>query len=314
MPKLSIAKSNFMYRLKVSIIILSYNTKELLKKCLDSLGGVGKELDFEIIISDNGSTDGTLDLLKRLKMEKFKDLKIVENPENLGFAKGNNRAKRVVQGEYVLFLNSDTEVCPGVLKNTVAYLDKNNDVGALTCKLVLPDGNLDKDVRRSFPTPWVSFTHFTHLDRIFTRSKIFSRYWCEYSDPDQTQEVDVIQGAFFLARKNLLDEVGWFDEDYFLDGEDIDLCWKIKEKGYKIIYYPQVSILHVKGASKGKNHFLENKPKLHDRLRYAMSGVESMEIFYKKRLWAKYPLPVNLAVLIGINVLRAVRYFKLLSQ
>ena len=174
--------------------------------------------------------------------------------------------------------------------------------------MVLPDGKLDKDARRSFPTPWVALTHLVlKLDRVFPRSALFSRYWYGYLDENATHEVDAIQGAFFLVRKKILDQVGWFDEDYFLDGEDIDLSWQIKEAGWKIVYYPKVSILHLKGVTKGKNKARRGKVPLKERLKYRLSGVRSMEIFYRKRLWARYPMLVNYLVLTGIKMLKLAR-------
>lgn len=294
---------------KLSTVILSYNTSDLLRDCLTSLKRNEKEVDLEIIVSDNGSSDGSIAMVKK----EFPSVNVIENQENLGFARGNNQARKVVKGEYILFLNSDTEVQKNTLKEVVKQLESDPLVGALTCKIVLPSGKLDKDARRSFPTPWVALTHFSYLDRIFSGSKIFSKYWYGYLSPDVIHEVDAIQGAFFLVRRKVLEEVNWFDEDYFLDGEDIDLCWKIAKEGYKIIYYPKVSITHIKGASKGKNIHLKSRPSIHDRLHFIMSGVDSMEIFYKKRLQRNYPLIINTLVLTGIQILKIFRYLKLLK-
>ena len=119
--------------------------------------------------------------------------------------------------------------------------------------------------------------------------------------------------SFFLTRKTLLDKLNWFDEDYFLDGEDIDLCWRIKEDGWKIYYYPKVSIVHMKGATKGKvESERKEKVSLKNRLKYRLSGVNSMEIFYKKRLWSKYPLLLNIVVIIGIKLLKVIRILRVI--
>lgn len=282
---------------KLSIVVLSYNTCDLLVDCLNSLEKVRQEVDFEIIVSDNGSTDGSIDTLKK----HFKKVILVENGENLGFAAGNNAARKLVRGQYILFLNSDTIVHKNTLKKTVEYLDKNSDVGAVTCKTVLPSGGLDRDARRSFPTPWVAISHFAYLDRIWPSSRIFSKYWYGYINPDTIHEIDVLQGAYCLIKRSVLDRVNWFDEDYFLDGEDIDLCWKVKQLGYKIIYFPEVSITHVKKASKKKT-----------KKRSVTSGVKSMELFYKKHLWNRYPIYLNYLVLIGIRMLNSIRGLKLI--
>ncbi|OGM08291.1 hypothetical protein A2W13_02470 [Candidatus Woesebacteria bacterium RBG_16_36_11] len=295
---------------KLSIIILNYNTRDLLNECLLSLKKVVNEVDFEIIVSDNGSTDGSLEMLK----QDFPDILVIENQSNLGFAAGNNRVKSYVKGEYVLFLNSDTLMHANTLRESIKYLEEHQDVGAMTCKMKLPGGELDKDARRSFITPWIGLVHlFLKLDRIFPESKYFARYWYGFISPDIEHEVDVLQGAFLLTRKKVLDSIDWFDEDYFIDGEDIDLCWRIKEKGWKIIYYPKVTIIHIKGASKGKiESSLKEKVPLKERLKYRMAGVDSMEIFYRKRLWKKYPLILNLIVLVGIKFMKALRFIKTL--
>ena len=253
-----------MKKTKISIIILSYNTKKLLHDCLLSLEKVRNETKFEAIVPDNGSKDKSFEMVR----EKFPWVKkIIKLDRNLGFAAGNNKARRFVSGEYILFLNSDTIVYKNTLSSVVNFMNKNKDVGAMTCKVLLKDGNLDKDTRRSFITPWIGLTHiFLRLDRIFPKSKTFAKYWYGYIPDDKTHEVDAIQGAFFLTRKSILDEIGWFDEDYFLDGEDIDLSWRIKNAGWKIIYYPKVSILHLKGASKGKNKKIK-KVKMKDKLK-----------------------------------------------
>lgn len=292
---------------KLSIVILNRNTKELLSQCLRSLGKVKKEVGSEIIVVDNGSTDGSTELVK----EQFGNVKLIESSSNLGFAKGNNLAKTIVRGEYILFLNSDTVVYKNTLTSTIKYLDENIDTGALTCKIVLQDGKLDKDARRSFINPWNSLIHlYLKLDRLFPTSRLFGTYWYGYVPENTTHEVDVIQGAYFLTRRKVLDEVGWFDEDYFLDGEDIDLCWRIKKAGWKIIYYPESKILHIKGATKGKNTNYLKKVPLGEKLKYRLAGVNSMELFFKKRLWERYPIGLNMIIISGIYLLKVIRTLK----
>lgn len=286
---------------KLSIVILSYNTRDVLRGCLASLYKVKEEADFEVIVVDNASGDGSSEMVRKLYPEAI----VIQNQANLGFAKGNNKAREVARGEYILFLNSDTEMYKGTLKKSLEIIEKDEKLGALTCKLLLKRGGLDKDTRRSFPTPWVSLTHFSGLDRLFPKSSLFAKYWYSYISEDETHEIDVAQGAFFLTKKKILDKIGWFDEDYFLDGEDIDLCWKIKQEGYKILYYPKVAILHLKKASK-------KSIKKALRIKFAMSGVNSMTLFYRKRLWRQYPVFLNVLVLFGINLIKLIRLLKVL--
>ena len=179
----------------------------------------------------------------------------------------------------------------------------------------MPSGEPDRDARRSFPTPWVSFTHLVlKLDRLFPKSKLFARYWYGFIPENVTHEVDSVEGSFLLTWKKILDEAGWFDEDYKFNGEDIDLCWKIKAKGWKIIYYPEVSILHIKGAAKGKRREWRHKVKLADKLQMRMSEINSMAIFYKKHLWEKYPWYLNWLVILGINLYKTVRFMEIVIQ
>ena len=284
---------------ELSIVILSFNTKKLLRECLVSLEKVKNEANFEIIVVDNSSSDGSADMVKRV----FPNVKLIKNTKNLGFAAGNNSAQSFCKGELVLFLNSDTLVKKNTLKQTVKYINKKKKTGAVTCKIILPDGSLDKDARRSFPTPWVALTHFSGLDRLFPKSKTLSKYWYGYMSPDQVHEVDVLQGAYFMTRKEILDDIGWFDEDYFLDGEDIDLCWRIKKNGWKVTYYPKVSIVHVKKASKKNSN---NQ----DRQIVISAGVESMEIFYKKNMYSEYPMILNYLIIFSIRMFKYLRLLR----
>ena len=289
---------------ELSVIILNYNTKELLRGCLASVKKYQDEVPLEVIVSDNASTDGSPDMVRR----EFPWVRLVEG-ENEGFAKGNNRAKNLVRGKMVLFLNPDTIVKKDVFFKTVRYLKENKGVGALSCKLVLPSGEMDKDTRRSFPTPWVSLTHLIlKLDRIFPKSPLFARYWYGYLPENATHPVDAIQGAFFLSWKKILDRVGWFDEGYFFDGEDLDLCWQIRKAGYEIVYYPEVSIIHVKGVTKGKSKKWKHKVSAKQRLKIRLAGVNSMERFYRKNLWKKYPLAFNFLMIVAIKIFKVVRW------
>lgn len=286
-----------MMKPKLSVIILNYNTKELLSDCLNSVKKYMDEVPMEVIVSDNSSTDGSPEMIKK----NFPWVKYVEGP-NEGFSKGNNRAKGLVQGEMVLFLNPDTVVHKDVFAKTVRYLEEHPKVGAVTCKLVLANGEMDKDIRRRFPTPWVSFQKL-----VLGRSRY---YYYEDIPESSTHEVEAIQGAFFLTYKKLLDKVGWFDERYFFDGEDVDLCFQINKAGYTLVYYPDVYITHLKGVTKGKVKKWRHKLTDAQRKKLRLAGVHSMELFYRKNLWKKYPLLFNYFVILGINLFKVVRYVR----
>ncbi|OGC69528.1 hypothetical protein A2415_05245 [candidate division WWE3 bacterium RIFOXYC1_FULL_39_7] len=294
-----------MKKVDLSVVVLNYNTKEIVLDCLKSIYEHTENVSFEVVVVDNGSTDGSQAAVGNLKSQ-ISNLKLVQNIKNLGFAKGNNRARNVVTGEYILFLNSDTLLIENTFKKTVDYIKNKPEIGAITVKQILPSGKLDRDCRRSFPTPWVALTHFSGLDRFFPKSKLLGRYWRGYLSEDETQEVEVIQGSFFLSLKKVLDEVGWFDEDYFLNGEDIDLSWKIRRAGYRNVYYPKTSIIHLKGATKGKRGSMIKQP-LKKRIKYALAGVDAMELFYKKRLFKNYPMYVTWLVIVGIRLMKLAR-------
>lgn len=295
---------------ELSIIILNYNTKDLTKQCLDSIYKVRNEVNgLQTIVSDNGSTDGSVEMIK----QKYWWVDVVENGANLGFAAGNNKARDAALGKYILFLNTDTIVQKDALKSCVEYLKDHKSVGAITCRVELLNGELDKDTRRAFPYPWIALTHiFLKLDKVFPRSKLFARYWYGYIPEDSTHEVDVIQAAFLMSPREVLDKVGWFDEDYFLDGEDVDLCWRIKQSGAKLVYFPQSKIIHLKGYTKGKNKVSKKHVPYKEKIKFRMSGVNSMEIFYRKRMWQENPLVLNLFVILGIKTLKVMRAIRLL--
>lgn len=275
---------------KLSIIILNHNTKDVTLNCLDSIYKYKDEVPLEVILSDNASTDGSVQAIKN----KHKWVRVVEGP-NISFSNGNNRARKLAKGEYILFLNSDTLIHKNTLSRTINFMNKNKDVGALTCKLVLLDGSLDKDARRRFPTPWISFK------RLFLSDG--REYWYEDISPEMMHEVDALQGAFFLTRKDVLDKVGWWDEKFIFDGEDLDLSYKIKKLGLRIIYFPEVTITHLKKVTKNKVNQITQIPKI--------EGLRSMEYFYKKNLWDRYPLVFNYFVLFGIKFLKLVRVIQM---
>jgi len=286
-----------MQKPELSVIILNYNTKELLEDCLNSVKAHMDEVPMEVIVSDNASTDGSPEMIKK----KFPWVKYIEGP-NEGFSRGNNRAKGLVEGDMVLFLNPDTVVHDNVFAWTTRYLKEHKDVGAVTCKLVLPSGKIDKDIRRRFPTPWVAFQHLVlGMDR---------SYWYEDIPEDATHTVDAIQGAFFLTWKSVLDKVDWYDPEYFFDGEDVDLCFQIHKAGYRLVYYPDTYITHLKGVTKGKVAKWKYKVSPQQRKKLRLAGVASMERFFKKNLWKRYPVWFDYFVLLGINIFKVIRYIR----
>jgi len=284
----------------LSIVIVSYNTKDFLQKCIESIKETAKDLTYEIIVVDNASKDGSALLVKK----NFKDVLVIENKENFGFSKANNIGVKKTSGRYVLFLNSDTVIYGNVLKKMIDFMDNQSQAGAATCKLVLPSGKIDDASHRGFPTPWNSFSHFSGLSRVFGKTKIFGGYNLGFLDLSKIHEIDALAGAFMIVRRQAGVEVGWWDEDYFFYGEDLDFCYKLKEKGWKIYYVPEFSILHFKGVSGGiKKHSKHLATADSETKKNATrERFRAMKIFYKKNYEQKYPWFVTRLVYLGISL------------
>ena len=275
--------------MKLSIIIVNYNTYTLTKQTIDSVLEKKLPFEYEIMLVDNASMDVSMVKLQ----EDYKDiireglLKITLNDANLGFAKANNIGMRKSKGEYLLLLNSDTYVVEECLEKCMAYIEKDKQIGALGCKVILPDGTLDHACKRGFPTPRASFYYFLKLHK---RDKVkYGLYDALHLDENEVGEVDCLMGAFMLMPRHVLDQVGLLDEDFFMYGEDIDLCYRIKEGGYKIMYYPEASIIHYKGGSSKKR-----------RTKVIYDFHNAMWIFYKKHYIKTYSLWINSLVYVGI--------------
>jgi len=284
----------------LSIVIVSYNTRDFLVKCIQSIEETAQDFTYEIIVVDNASNDGSVELVK----EKFKDVVLIANKENLGFSKANNLGVKKTSGRLVLFLNADTVVYPLTLKAMINFMDNHKDAGAATCKLQMPNGRIDDASHRGFPTPWNSFSHFSGISKLFPRSKTFGGYNLSYLDLSETHEIDALAGAFMMVRREAGKKVGWWDEDYFFYGEDLDFCFMLKQNGWKVYYMPEFSILHYKGVSGGikkisKEVTTANKE---TRKKAQTERFKAMRIFYKKHYETKYPFIVTRLVYLGISI------------
>ena len=284
----------------LSIIIVSYNTKDLLRDCLKSiLKALPHKGDLEIIIVDNASKDESVAMIEA----DFPQVRLIKNSKNLGFAAANNLGAKKATGSYLLFLNSDTKLSPYALVKPLKFIKTHPDVGAITVKLILPDGSLDKDNHRGFPTPWTALTHFSGLSRLFPASPLLNNYYQSYRNLNAIHTLDVAAGSFLMMPMSLFNKIGGWDESYFFYGEDIDLCFRIHQAGKKIIYYPKVTVLHYKGASSGlrKESKKIAKPPKETRVKVARASIQAMEIFYKKFYRDKYPGIITWLVLTGIK-------------
>lgn len=276
---------------KLSIVIVNFNSGEFLVGCLRSLRGL-KDIKLEVWVVDNASEDDSLICAKK----EFPKLHYIENQENLGFGAANNQVLKQIKTEFILTLNPDTEVRSNTLPFMVEFMKEHPEVGAATCKALKSDGTFDWAYHRGFPTPWASFRYY-----FFKDDKL---YHLTNKDMGKTHEVDAISGSFFFTRKSVLDKVGLFDEDYFLYAEDLDLSYRVRKAGYKIMYVPDVEVVHFKGVSSGiKSHSQEiTTAKKLSRVRAFNSFYETMKIFYRKNLAKQYPFFINWLIYLAINM------------
>jgi len=293
----------------LSIIIVNYNTCQLLDDCLHSIAeATNPPNGMEVIVVDNASADGS----QAMVQTQHPQVKLIASEENRGFSAANNMGTAVSSGKYVLFLNSDTRVDVDALAQPVQYMETHPSVGALTVKLIYPNGERDPDNHRGFPTPWNAFCHFSGLNRLFPQKPRFNGYFMAYANFNETHAVDVIAGSYMLMPIALCQELGGWDETYFFYGEDIDFCYRIREKGHQIIYYPHVEVLHYKGASSGlrKESAQIAKPSKETRIRVAKESVRAMQIFYGKFYSQQYPWLLTAVILTGIRLRGWLRVLK----
>lgn len=234
--------------MKLSIIIVNYNVKYFLEQCLHSVFKATQNISAEVFVVDNNSVDGSCVMVQ----EKFPDVILIENKDNVGFSKANNQAMRIAKGEYFLLLNPDTVVEEDTFTKVVQFMDETPDAGGLGVKMIDGKGSFLPESKRGLPTPMVAFYKIFGLSSLFPKSKIFSKYHLGYLSNNQIHEIEILAGAFMLMRKTALDKVGLLDEDYFMYGEDIDLSYRIIKGGYKNYYYPNTTIIHYKGESTKK--------------------------------------------------------------
>jgi GT2 family glycosyltransferase len=252
---------------RLAVIIVSYNVRYFLEQALGAVKRASQGIDTETWVVDNHSVDDSVQMVR----EKFTDVHLIANTDNPGFSIANNQAIRVSDSEYVLLLNPDTVVEEATFTKCVAYLDANPDVGGLGARMIDGSGAFLPESKRGFPTAWVAFCKTFGLSTIFKKSPLFNRYHLGYLPEFETNEVDVLAGAFMMIRRSVLDEIGLLDETFFMYGEDIDLSYRIQKAGYKNVYFPETTIIHYKGESTKKG-----------TLNYVKVFYEAMIIFARK--------------------------------
>lgn len=232
--------------MKLSIIIVSYNTKELLVDCINSIEKSMQKPGYEIIVVDNSSTDGSVDLLK----SQFPKVRLIENNYNAGFAKANNQGLQICKGDYILLLNSDILILGDAIGTLVEFMETHKEVAICGPRLLNSDMTLQLLCRRGFPRLINSISHFSRLSKVFPKSRVLGSYLMTYMDSSADHEVDAVSGACMLVRRDVLDTIGGLlDEAFFMHFEDIDLCYRAKKNCYKVYYVHNAEVVHLKGQS-----------------------------------------------------------------
>jgi O-antigen biosynthesis protein len=240
----------------ISIVIVNYNVKHFILQCLDSIyKSELRGFTLETYVVDNNSGDGSVNAIRAV----YPEVKVIENKQNQGFSIANNQALRKIHSDYVLILNPDTILQEDCLLKCYEYMENNHDVSALGVKMIDGAGKFLPESKRAKPGIWSSICKFTGLTYLFPNSRYFSGYYMGWIDEDEVHEIDVLCGAFMFVRNESITQAGYFDEDYFMYGEDIDLSVKLAKYG-KIMYFPKTRIIHFKGEStkRGSYDYVKN--------------------------------------------------------
>lgn len=290
----------------VSIIIVNHNAHDFLNSALKSISSQ-EGLAVEVIVVDNASNDDSRVMVK----SEFPHVTWIQRETATGFSAANNLGVQRARSETILFLNPDvTFQTDHDLKKSVDKLGSDATLGALTARVDLAiTGKIDETSHRGFPTPWASFTHFIGLSTLFPSMPWFNQYTKRYLGYTREHEIDAVGGMFMLMRKEVGDKIGWWDEDYPLYGEDLDLCYRLKQAGYRNWYYPSVRVLHYKGATTGMSKQSQRVSTASDATtrQVKLWSIQAMEIFYRKHYAKEYPILLNWLVYLGIKLLKLLR-------
>ena len=260
--------------MKLSVIIVNYNVRAYLEQCLRTVFTALEGIDGDVFVVDNLSTDGSVEMVR----EKFPQVKLIANKENVGFSRANNQAVRESTAQYVVLLNPDTVVGEGVFRKVIDFLDAHPKAGGLGVKMIDGTGHFLPESKRGLPTPSVAFFKIIGLTRLFPRSKVFGRYHLGHLAENEAAPIEILSGACMFLRKKTLDEVGLLDESFFMYGEDIDLSYRITLGGYENWYFPDARIIHYKGESTKKSS-----------VDYVFVFYNAMAIFARKHFTRKRP-------------------------
>lgn len=276
----------------LSIIIVNYNVKQFLRHLINSIAEATKNITAEIIIVDNASDDGSIEMLQK----EYPKVTLIANKKNQGFSKANNQGMAIATGKYFLLLNPDTLVKENTFDIIIQYMETHPEIGMAGPKTLNPDGTLQLACRRGFPGPWASFCKVTGLSAIFPKSKLFAKYNLTYLDENVTCEVDAISGSFMLFRREVYQKIGGLDEQFFMYGEDLDWCYRVQQAGYKVYYIHDAQLIHYKGESTKRSNIDET------RVFY-----EAMRLFVRKHFSAYWL--VEFFLRFGISIRETMAFF-----
>ncbi|WP_306352954.1 glycosyltransferase family 2 protein [Flavobacterium sp. '19STA2R22 D10 B1'] len=252
--------------MKLSVIILNYNVRYFLEQCVQSVQKALVDIEGEIIVIDNNSSDDSCAMMKK----QFPEVILIENKENSGFSKGNNIGVEKAKGEYLCILNPDTVVAEDTFSKVLAFAEKQTDLGIVGVKLIDGTGHFLPECKRGIPTPWVAFTKIFSLYKLFPKTEIFGKYYAQHLSENETGKVDILVGAFMIMKTELYRKVGGFDEACFMYSDDIDLSYTILQENKQNYYFHETTVIHYKGESTVKDGT------------YMKRFQEAMRFFYKK--------------------------------
>jgi GT2 family glycosyltransferase len=288
--------------MQLSVIILNYNVRYFLELCVLSVQNALEGIDSEIIVVDNNSTDQSCEMME----QRFPEIKLIRNSENVGFPKGNNKGVAQARGEYICILNPDTVVADDSFQKILAFVgllhssQLSDSMGIVGCKLIDGAGNFLPESKRGVPTPFVAFTKVTGLYQLFPKSSTFGKYYASHLNESQTGKVAILVGAFMFMKRDLYLEVGGFDENCFMYSDDIDLSYRISQKGKDNYYFHETTVIHYKGESTIKNET------------YMKRFQEAMNFFYKKHF--KVSVFFSIFMKMGIIFFSLVKTFQGISS
>ncbi|WP_338409480.1 glycosyltransferase family 2 protein [uncultured Flavobacterium sp.] len=252
--------------MQLSVIILNYNVRFFLEQCVFSVQKALEDIDGEIIVVDNNSSDDSCAMMK----SSFPNIKLIVNKENIGFPKGNNIGVAHAKGEYVCILNPDTVVAEDTFKKLLSNCIKHPSHGITGCKLIDGTGNFLPESKRGLPTPWVAFTKIFSLYKVFPKSRLFNRYYAQHLSENQSGKVAVLVGALMIMKRDLYNQIGGFDENCFMYSDDIDLSYVVLKLEKNNYYFHETSVIHYKGESTVRDGL------------YMKRFSDAMQFFYKK--------------------------------